>query len=80
MERITVIKMNVCIQNVILFQAIPILATDVPFKHWQKNIFKFVWQRKKHEFNIKYYKMQRKEENRFITYESVFYWLLFMCC
>lgn len=42
--RISVIKTNVLLRILFLFQTI--IETSVPFKQWQKEISKFVWQGK----------------------------------
>lgn len=41
------LKMIALPRMLILFQTILVLTVDVPFKQWQKDISKFVWQAKK---------------------------------
>ena len=60
MGQISVIKMNVLPRMLFLFQTILILTTDLPFKQWQKDISKFIWQGKKPR--IKYKLLQDAKE------------------
>ena len=59
------IKMNVLLRMLFLFQTIPIITLDVPFKQRQRERerererLKFIWQSKKPRVKMKIYK-QRK--------------------
>nr|GEZ82414.1 hypothetical protein [Tanacetum cinerariifolium] len=58
--RISVIKMNVLPKMMFLFQTIPVIISDAPFKEWQKDISKFIWQGKKPR--VKYKILQDAKE------------------
>jgi len=50
--RISVVKMIVLLRIIFLFQTIPVLKNNAPFKQWQRDISKFIWQGK--EPRVKY--------------------------
>lgn len=60
--RISVIKMNILPRMMFLFQIIPILTTHVPFKQWQKDIRRFVWQGRKSRVKCKIFQNTKKQD------------------
>lgn len=52
--RIATIKMNILPRFLYLFQTIPIMIKDQIFMNWQKEITKFIWQKKKPRIKLKY--------------------------
>ena len=51
--RISVIKMNVLPRMLFLFQAIPIISSEKPFRDWQKELSNFIWQGRKPRIKFK---------------------------
>lgn len=52
MGRIAVIKMNI-LPKMFLFQTIPVVISDDPFKSWQRDISNYIWQGKKARIKCK---------------------------
>lgn len=45
-----------------LFQTLPILTNDLPFKQWQKDLSKFLWQGEKTQVKMKIFQDAKERE------------------
>ena len=74
--RIATIKVNVLPRMLLLFQTIPIVTLDLPFRQWQRYISKFIWQVKKPRVKVKILQAKERGGLRLLDLKTYF----FACC